>query len=113
MNLSFLVLATGETLSCWPGPMVDMPLAVLLMLLEKVLCLLSGLESEPSRLATLRMVADLVSDCFVVTLPRPLMLLVTPVGAGVRVRPEESSGCWTSGGEAFEPAFGLEGQLLS
>lgn len=40
---------------------VDTALVVLLTLLEKSLCLLSGLDSEPSKLGTLRMVLDLAT----------------------------------------------------
>lgn len=37
----------------------ETPLVLLFTLLEKVLCLLSGLDSEPSKLRTLRIVLDL------------------------------------------------------
>lgn len=46
----------------WFGSgLLDMALAVLLTLLEKALCLLSGLDSEPSKLGTLRIVLDLAT----------------------------------------------------
>jgi hypothetical protein len=40
---------------------LDIALVLLFTLLEKVLCLLSGLDSEPSKLRTLRIVLDLAT----------------------------------------------------
>lgn len=81
--------------------MVEVALAVELTLLERVLRLLSGLDSEPSKLGTLRMVADLARACFAALLAgrAVVILFIVPVEAGVRVFVEESSssGSWGVG----------------
>jgi len=85
--------------------MADEPLALLLTLLPKALRLLSGLDSDPSTLATLRMVADRASACLVVVLglPRQGMLFVVRVEAGVRVLAGDVSGAAWSAAAAAAP----------
>lgn len=58
---------------------------LLFTLLEKLLCLLSGLDSEPSKLRTLRIVLDLATAGLSVAGLRLFMLLMEPVETGVKV----------------------------
>lgn len=79
--------------------MVETALAVELTLLVKALRLLSGLDSEPSKLGTLRMVAVLPRACFAtlcVGVGRAVvMVFIVPVEVGVRVfAGEASSTAW-------------------
>jgi hypothetical protein len=73
--------------------MADMALVLELTLLEKALRLLSGLDSEPSKLGTLRIVADLTRACLATVLVgrAAVMLFIVPVEAGVRVFVAEAS----------------------
>lgn len=65
---------------------------MLLTLLEKAwLCLLSGLDSDTSKLGTLRMVAVRPRACLAAMLGLFFMLLTLPVLAGVRVLLGEAS----------------------
>lgn len=70
--------------------MVEMALVLLVTLLEKLLCLLSGLDSDPSKLGTLRMVLDLAIVCLFCVGLEALMVFIVPVEAGVRVFSGES-----------------------
>jgi hypothetical protein len=75
--------------------MAEAALVVELTLLERTLRLLSGLESEPSKLGTLRMVADLAMACFAGLLAgrAVVILFIVPVDAGVSVLVDGASSC--------------------
>lgn len=90
--MSCFDLAAGGVFSYWFPPTAEAALALDVTLLDKPLRLLSGLDSEPSKLGTLRIVAVLPRACFTAAFAGgPVMLFMAPVEAAVSVLVDGSS----------------------